>query len=83
MAKKNKKPLTDKEFKYIYSKVPRLCVELIIKNSDGILLTLRKLPSWHNQWHIPGSSIHYGEAISEAIQRTAQDEIGSQGKVEK
>lgn len=78
-----KKPFTYEEFKNIYSKVPRLCVDLVIKNPEGVILTLRKLSSWNNLWHFPGSTVLYGEKISEAIQRTAQQELGISVKIEK
>lgn len=34
------KRLPLKEFKAIYAKVPRLCVDVVIKTADGILLTI-------------------------------------------
>ncbi len=46
-------------------------------------MTLRKLSSWNNKWHFPGSTILYGESITQAIQRTAQEEIGISVKIEK
>lgn len=79
----SKKPFTLKEFKNIYSKVPRLCVDLIIKDTNGIILTLRKLPDYNNQWHFPGGTVYYKETISNAIQRVARDEIGISVNVEK
>lgn len=50
----NSKPFTLEEYKEIFSKVPRLCVAVVIKTNEGIVMMLRKLPSWHNQWHLPG-----------------------------
>lgn len=73
---KNKKPFTPEEFKKIYSKVPRLCVDLIVQTPKGIVLVLRKLPSWYNQWHFPGGTILYKEKIKDAIRRVAMDELG-------
>ena len=62
--------------KNIYSKVPRLTVDLIIRMQGGIVLTLRSLPSYHNQWHFPGGTVLYGETIQQAVTRVAQDELG-------
>ncbi len=70
------KPLTSEEFKTIYSKVPRFCLELIVRTSEGIVLTLRRLPTWNNQWHIPGATLFYGERVDDAVQRIAHDELG-------
>ena len=43
-----------KLFDEIYSKVPRLCVDIIIKSEDGILLPLRSIEPYEGKWHIPG-----------------------------
>lgn len=34
------KPLTPREYKAIYSKVPRLTVEVIVKTHEGVVLTV-------------------------------------------
>lgn len=70
------KPLTPEEFKNIYSKVTRLCVDLIVQTNEGIVLTLRKLPSWNNLWNLPGGTVLYKEKIEDAIKRKAIDELG-------
>ncbi len=72
----NSRPLSFEEYKSIYSKVPRATVSLVIKDNDGILLTLRTLPSWNNQWHLPGGTILYKEKIKDAVERIAKEEIG-------
>lgn len=69
-------PLSFDEFKSIYSRVPRLTVEIILKTKDGIALTLRRLSSWNNQWHIPGGTVLYGETLEKAVQRVAKSELG-------
>lgn len=69
-------PLSNAEFKQIYSKVPRLCIDLIIKNDDKILLSKRKLQSWQNQWHLPGGTVYYKEFVQDAIKRIAKKELG-------
>lgn len=70
-------PLTNDEFKSIYSKVPRLCVDLIIKSDQGYLLTLRQKNGWEGKWHFPGGTLYYQESIESAIQRVAQEELGT------
>lgn len=72
----NNKPFTPEEFKNIYSKVPRLCVEILIQTQEGIILTLRKLPTWNGLWHIPGGTVFYKESVKEAISRIAEEELG-------
>lgn len=78
-----KLPFSFEEFKAIYSQVPRLCVDLVIKQDGKVLLTLRKDYGWENQWHFPGGTVYYREPLEEAVQRIAQDEAGMEVKIEK
>ncbi|MDO8488401.1 MAG: NUDIX domain-containing protein [bacterium] len=76
-------PFSFTEFKAIYSKVPRLCVDLIIRNKLGILLTLRVKNGYVGQWHLPGSTVYYQEEIASAIKRIAKEELGIEVQVDK
>ncbi len=75
------KRLSFEEFKSIYSKVPRLCVDLVVKTEKGILLTKRQIPPYLGYWHTPGGTVLLKEKISDAIQRISQDEFGSKVKI--
>ena len=79
----NKRPLTLEKFREIYSQVTRLCVELVIRTPGGVVLTLRSLPSWHGKWHLPGGTVLYGERITDAIKRIANEELGASVIVDK
>jgi len=68
--------LRSQEFKEIFSRVPRLCVEVVIKREDGIILTLRSIDPYKGQWHIPGGTVCYGETLESAVKRVAKEEIG-------
>lgn len=70
------KPFSPDEFKYIFAKATRLTVLVTVINSQGILLTLRDEPSWHNQWHLPGGTVLYKETLHAAVKRVAHEEIG-------
>ena len=70
------KKLTEKEFKSIYTRVPRLCVELIIIKGRKILLTKRSIEPFKGFWHFPGGGVLYGEKIKESIDRVAREELG-------
>lgn len=72
-----KKPFSQEEFRAIYSKVPRLCVEVIIKTPEGIVLTLRSLPTWKGKWHIPGGTVFYREKVTDALRRVALEELNA------
>jgi len=70
-------PLSQKEFDDIYSKVPRLTVEIIIKDKDGsIYLTKRAIEPCKGQWHLPGGTVRFGEPMTEAVKRIAARELG-------
>jgi ADP-ribose pyrophosphatase YjhB (NUDIX family) len=72
----NKYPMSKAEFDEVYSKVPRLTVEVILKNPDGeILLTKRAIEPAKGQWHIPGGTVYFGEAVLDAVKRVAQKEL--------
>ena len=73
----DKFPLTKEEFDRIYSKVPRLSVELIIKDEDGrIFFTKRAIPPCTGQWHLPGGTVYFAESLQDAVKRVAKREIG-------
>jgi ADP-ribose pyrophosphatase YjhB (NUDIX family) len=76
-------PFSFEEFKEIYSKVPRLCVDLVIKNDKGVLLLLRKEHGWEGMWHFPGGTVHYKEHVKNAINRIAKEELGKEVNIEK
>ncbi|QQG44259.1 MAG: NUDIX domain-containing protein [Candidatus Roizmanbacteria bacterium] len=76
-------PLTEEEFKSIYSKVPRLAVEVIIKTPEGIVLTLRSIEPYKGTWHIPGGTVYYKETINEAIERVAKEELGVEVNIDR
>ncbi len=70
-------PLSEAEFKQIYAKVPRLTVEVIIKNQKGeILLTKRAIPPCQGQWHLPGGTVRLGESLLAAVRRVSEREVG-------
>lgn len=71
------KKLPFEEFKAVYDKVPRLCVELVIQNNPGILLTKRDIEPAKGYWHLPGGTLLKGESVAEAADRIALEELGS------
>lgn len=74
---KDQLPLSKKEFDDIYSKVPRLTVEIIIKDQKNrLFLTKRAIEPCKGQWHIPGGTVLFGETLIEAVKRIAMREVG-------
>jgi ADP-ribose pyrophosphatase YjhB (NUDIX family) len=65
------------EFDAIFSRVPRLSVEVVIYTPErGVLLMLRDIPPNVGAWHIPGGTVLFGERLTDAVKRVARDELG-------
>jgi ADP-ribose pyrophosphatase YjhB (NUDIX family) len=65
------------EYDWIFSRVPRLCVEVILVRPDrGVLLALRDIPPNVGAWHIPGGTVLFAEPVVEAVRRVARTELG-------
>jgi ADP-ribose pyrophosphatase YjhB (NUDIX family) len=77
----NSKPFTAEEFKEIYSKVSRLCVDPIVRTPRGIILSLRTLPTYTNMWHLPGGTVLYREPVQDAIKRVYKEEVGAEVRI--
>lgn len=78
-----KQPFTLKEFKEIYSKVPRLCVELLIVHEGKVLMTLRTKNGWEGLWHLPGGTVYVNEKILDTAKRVGQEELGAEVQIKK
>lgn len=82
MSKINQ-PFTFEEFKTIYSQVPRLCVDLVVRDTEGTLLSLRKIPPHQGQWHLPGGTVFFKEPVHDSVKRVAEDELGVEVQIDK
>ncbi|HSC01869.1 MAG TPA: NUDIX domain-containing protein [Solirubrobacteraceae bacterium] len=70
-------PLPKDEFDRIFSKVPRLTVEVLItSDAQGVLLALRDVDPCRGTWNLPGGTVRFGEPLVEAVRRVASDELG-------
>ncbi|MDY6996225.1 MAG: NUDIX hydrolase [Actinomycetota bacterium] len=69
-------PLTPDEFHTIYSKVPRLTVEVVVRSEAGVLLTLRSIEPCSGLWHLPGGTVRFAEPLIDAVRRIAKRELG-------
>ena len=78
-----KQPFTYQQFQEIYSQVPRLTVEVVLKVDKGVVLVRRQEQSWKGLWHIPGGTVFYRETVEEALKRIAQEELGITVKPQK
>ena len=69
-------PLSEQEFREIYAKVPRLTVEVVVRSSQGVLLTERTQGPCAGLWHIPGGTVRFAEPLVAAVRRVAATELG-------
>jgi ADP-ribose pyrophosphatase YjhB (NUDIX family) len=79
VSERSKPPgwLPKSEYDSIYSRVPRLCVEVVISLPErGVLLMRRDTPPNIGVWHIPGGTVLFAEPVVEAVKRVARDELG-------
>lgn len=71
------KPLSDEDYDFIYSRVPRLTVEVLLRDENGaVFLTRRAIAPCRGLWHIPGGTVRYGEPLLESVRRIGQRELG-------
>ena len=69
--------LPKEEFDWIFSRVPRLTVEVVISSPErGVLLALRDIEPCIGTWHLPGGTVRFGEPVTDAVARVAREELG-------
>lgn len=68
--------LPQEYFDWVQKAVPMVCVDIIVKDGNKVLLGRRNTYPFIGLWHIPGGLIYYNEKIQDAIDRIAKREIG-------
>lgn len=76
MKPSKKKYLTDDEYKFIYERVPRLCLDFIAVKDKKVLLSKRDIEPYKGYWHLPGGMVRQKESIDEAAKRILIGELG-------
>jgi len=74
--KKDPRWIPEEEFDAIYTRVPRLTVELLVRTPKGVALTKRSIEPCKGQWHLPGGTVYFGETLIGAAKRVAMNELG-------
>lgn len=69
------KPLSFGEFVSIYSKVPRLGVDLLVKTNSGVVFAKRAIDPYKGMWHLPGGTVLFDETIDHAVSRIVKGEL--------
>jgi len=62
-------------FYFVSAHTPLVCIDLLIKTNDGILLTWRSDKFYGPGWHIPGGIIRFKEKIEVRIKKTLRNEL--------
>lgn len=75
------KKLNKKDFNEIYRKAPRLCIDLVLLEKNGVLFTKRAIKPYKGYWHFPGGTVYFREKIEEAVKRVAREELGIEVKI--
>ncbi len=74
--------ISDDMYDVIKKSFPIPCIDLIIQNSAGeVLLLKRENEPAKNQWWFPGGRILFGETRNEAVARKIKQECGISGTV--
>lgn len=69
--------LSDDDYDFIYSRVPRVCADLLIVNSKGqVLMTKRTIEPYLDHWHLPGGRVKFKESVKDALNRVSKAELG-------
>jgi hypothetical protein len=69
--------LSYEDFIKSFELAPRLAVELLVENTRGELLLLKRdTEPFAGHWHLPGCFLLKDELINDCIQRLAKDELG-------
>jgi ADP-ribose pyrophosphatase YjhB (NUDIX family) len=69
-------PLSEHDFRSIYQRVPRLTVEIVLRDGDTLVLSRRDIEPCKGQWHLPGGTVRFGESLHDAVRRVARRELG-------
>ena len=69
------KRLSEKDYNFIFSNAPRLCIDLLINYNTSILLGRRNHAPYFGMWALPGGRLFFGESIEDGIKRIAREEV--------
>lgn len=68
--------LSAEDFLAIYSRVPRLAIDVAVFYKGKVLLALRDEEPFKNEWNLPGGTIYKDERAEEAAMRIIKQETG-------
>jgi ADP-ribose pyrophosphatase YjhB (NUDIX family) len=70
--------LSVEEFKLIYDRVPRLCVDVLVPtiHERGCVLARRSMEPYIGHWELPGGGVLKGETLEQTAARITKRELG-------
>lgn len=75
--------LSDIDYNFIYERVPRFCVDLVIKKGKNIFLVKRDIQPYRGKYHLPGGRVRFRESIEHTANRIAKTEAGISIEIKK
>lgn len=66
-------------FSQFTSRMPQVCVDLIVESEEGILIAKRDIEP--AVWFWPGSRLYKGEELNDAAHRIAMEELGIEVRI--
>ncbi|MBI2547426.1 MAG: NUDIX hydrolase [Candidatus Aenigmarchaeota archaeon] len=75
--------LSKKVWNIVFKKVPRVTVDIVIKDGRGVLLIKRTIKPDIGKWHFPGGTVQFKEKILHAVRRIAKMETGLQIRIKR
>jgi ADP-ribose pyrophosphatase YjhB (NUDIX family) len=74
----NKQLLSQPVYDAIYSRVPRICVDMIVMDDNKDILLIKRTNSpYKSYYNMPGGRIFFRESILSALNRISYREIGT------
>ena len=67
--------LSDEDWGFVYSRVPRLCVDALLIKDGKVLLSRRAVEPYKHKWNLPGGTVYYGESLEQALVRNVKQEV--------
>lgn len=71
------RPIPPDEYETIVRHVPIASVDLLVHCEGGLLLGRRRNKPAKGEWFVPGGSVLKGETRRQAVNRVAEEELGS------
>src|SRR5258708_1307377 len=68
--------LNDEDYQFIFSRVPRLCLDFVIVRDNNVLLAKRDIDPAKGYWSLPGGMVRYKESVHDAAERIIKGELG-------